>query len=98
MLDVVTDCFGSGRRLCLVGRVGLEPGLGDLGEALADCFVRWQEALAGALHRGGRPTSAAEALAEDLLVAIQGAPILARARDEPAVLARTIARLRRAGA
>lgn len=96
MFEVVAGYFDSGRRLCLIGRIGLEPGLEELGDTLGDYFVRWQESLAGALCREGRAVNDAEALAEEVIVGIQGALILAHARGEPEVFARAVDRLRRA--
>lgn len=96
MFEVVTGYFDSGRRLCLVGRIGLEPGLDDLGDALAGYFVRWQDSLAGALGRDGRTKIDAETLAEEVIAGIQGALILAHTRNEPAIFTRAVNRLQRA--
>ncbi|MFV0429343.1 MAG: hypothetical protein ACK5KO_07960 [Arachnia sp.] len=96
MFEVVTGYFDSGRGLCLVGRIGREPGLGGLGDASAGHFVRWQESFAGALHRDGRTKADAEVLAEEVVAGIQGALILAHTRNEPAIFTRAINRLQRA--
>lgn len=89
MLDAVSAYFDSGRRLCLAGRIGLEPDLDELGDHLDAYFARWQEALASALARTGRDPD----LAEEMIVALQGALVVAHARRDPAVFGRTIERL-----
>ena len=53
----------------------------------------WKEALAAALVRTGRDRPTADQLAEDILAAIQGALVLARALDDRSVFARAVARL-----
>lgn len=94
MLDAVSAYFDTGQRLCLVGRIGLEPDLDVLDERLDSYFGRWQDSLAGALTRSGFTPDEAKALAEETVVAIQGALVVAHARRDPAVFARTVARLR----
>jgi hypothetical protein len=54
----------------------------------------WKEALAAALVRTGRERPAADQLSEEVLAAIQGSLVLARALDERAVFTRSISRLR----
>lgn len=57
-------------------------------------FTRWVSALADALTRSGRDAAASTALAEEIVALIQGAIILARALDEPAVFTRAMTALR----
>jgi hypothetical protein len=57
-------------------------------------FAEWTAALAAALARGGRTPEAAADLAEDAVLGIQGALVLARAVDDRAVFARALDRLR----
>jgi TetR/AcrR family transcriptional regulator, lmrAB and yxaGH operons repressor len=94
MLDAVDGYFGSGRRVCLVGA----PALGDARDRFAQAprsyFSRWVEALAGALVRDGHSAAAAGAMAEEVVLGIQGAIVLARALDDPGVFTRAIERMR----
>ena len=94
MLDAVTAYFDSGRRLCLIGRIGLEPSEGELDEELAAYFLRWRASLAAALQRLGEEPGPASERAEAAVVAIQGALVVAHGTREPEVFRRTIARLR----
>ncbi|MEP9356091.1 TetR/AcrR family transcriptional regulator [Xanthobacter sp. KR7-65] len=94
MLERTDTYFRSGRRVCLVGLFALGDVRDRFGAAVAGYFARWRDALAAALTRAGRPAEDATALAEDAVLAIQGALVLARALDEPAVFGRAIERLR----
>lgn len=94
MFDAVTAYFRSGRRVCLVGALTLGETRNRFAEPVNGYFVRWIEALAAALVRGGRSPEAAVALAEETVADVQGAIVLARALDRPKVFERLIAQLR----
>ncbi|MCJ2018492.1 TetR/AcrR family transcriptional regulator [Methylobacterium sp. E-065] len=94
MFDAVETYFRSGRRVCLVGVVALGSERDRFGEAVRSYFARWVAALAGALERSGRDIAGSTALAEEIVAQIQGAIVLARALDDPAVFTRTITALR----
>jgi AcrR family transcriptional regulator len=94
MLDAVSDYFASGRRVCLVGVFALGSARDTFGKTLRAYFVAWDEALAAALRRQGMSRRAAEQKSEDMLLGIQGALVLARANQDPAVFTRAIARMR----
>lgn len=94
MFHAVTAYFLSGRRVCLVGALALGETRDRFAELVNGYFVRWIEALAAALVRGGRPLEAAVALAEETVAGVQGAIVLARALDRPKVFERSIAQLR----
>lgn len=94
MFDAVSAYFDSGRRLCLIGRIGLEPGLEELSAALSGYFTRWRSVLSAALLSLGYSGDDGDGYAEQIIVSIQGALILAHAQDDSKVFTRTIARLR----
>jgi AcrR family transcriptional regulator len=94
MFDAVEAYFRSGRRVCLVGVVALGPERDRFGAAVRSYFARWIAALAGALERSGRNTAVSNALAEEIVVQVQGAIVLARALDDPAVFSRAMTALR----
>ena len=79
MIAEVTAYFRSGRRVCLVGWVGL----GSSGDAftgrIRNYFARWISALAHCLEAAHVPPSQAQPLAEETVCGIQGAIILSRA-------------------
>ena len=94
MLDETDRYFRSGRRVCLVGAFALGEVRDRFASRIRRYFAEWRDALAGALARAGHPSGAAQDLAEDAVAVIQGALVLARATDDPAVFARALARLR----
>lgn len=94
MFETVTAYFRSGRRVCLVGVMALSDTRDRFAEAIRRYFARWIAALAAALVRRGRDPADARAQAEAVVGAIQGAIVLARALDEPAVFERAVADLR----
>lgn len=94
MFDAVDRYFESGGRVCLVGVFALGTARDHFGKAVRDYFKAWEAALAGALRRQGIPAAEARQRAEDILLGIQGALVLARANDDKGVFRRAIKRLR----
>jgi AcrR family transcriptional regulator len=92
MFDACGAYFLSGRKVCIVGVFALSSTRDRFALAVKDYFSAWSEALRGALLRAGHGELPAAELAEDIVGAIQGALVLARAIDEPAVFMRTLAR------
>ena len=87
----VDTCFRLGHRVCLVGVLALRDACDRFASPVRGYFAHWIEALA----RSGRHTSDVVALAEAIMANIQGAVVLALAFDNPGVLSRAVARLRR---
>jgi TetR/AcrR family transcriptional repressor of lmrAB and yxaGH operons len=94
MFDAVDRYFESGGRVCLVGVFALGSARDRFGTAVSDYFQTWEHALAGALRRQGFAPSEAKSRAEEIVLGIQGALVLARAKDDRSVFRRTIKRLR----
>ncbi|MBP0598528.1 TetR/AcrR family transcriptional regulator [Herbaspirillum sp. LeCh32-8] len=94
MFDECGDYFRSGRRVCIVGVFALSSTRDRFALAVKNYFTAWASALHGALLRLGHAELPAAELAEDIVGAIQGALVLARAVDDPEVFARTLQRLR----
>lgn len=93
MLTSVAAYFRSGRRVCLVGVFALGDTRDRFAQRVDAYFSAWQEALAAALLRLGHKKTAAASLSEEAVAAIQGALVLARARQDPEIFRRTLARL-----
>lgn len=89
MFRTVDSYFRSGRRICLVGLFALGEPRDRFAQAIATYFTRWCQALASALHRAGKDP----ALAEEFVAGIQGALVLARARNDPDLFPRALARM-----
>lgn len=94
-LTAVESYFRSGRRVCLVGALALGDSRDRFAAPVRGYFVDWTEALASALVRAGIPRAEATAAAEDAVSIVQGALVLARALDDPAVFDRALKRLRK---
>lgn len=93
MFRAVVEYFDSGRRVCLVGAFALATSRDRFAKQVRSYFRMWKEALAAALIRTGRDQPVADQLAEEVLAAIQGSLVLARALDDRAVFTRAVARL-----
>jgi AcrR family transcriptional regulator len=94
MLDETAKYFRSGRRVCLVGALAVANTRDLFAQAIRDYFVSWVDALQSALVRQGRDAERARLLSEDAVLSIQGAIVLSRALDDPAVFQRAIDQLR----
>ncbi|MQA21903.1 TetR/AcrR family transcriptional regulator [Rugamonas rivuli] len=95
MFVAVGRYFLSGRKVCLVGVFALGHERDRYALKVQGYFAEWVGALAAALVRTGRDADTAQELAEDAVGGIQGALVLARAADEPALFMRTLERMQR---
>jgi AcrR family transcriptional regulator len=93
-LTAVESYFHSGRRVCLVGALALGDSRDRFAAAVRGYFLAWTETLASALTRAGMPAEEASAAAEEAVSIVQGALVLARALDAPAVFDRALKRLK----
>lgn len=94
MFDECGNYFLSGRKVCIVGVFALSSTRDRFALAVKNYFTAWAGSLYDALLRAGHAEPAAAGLAEDIVGAIQGALVLARAVDDPQVFTRTLERLR----
>jgi len=95
MFRAVIDFFHSGRRVCLVGTFALDDTRERFAAEVQSYFAAWVQVLAAALKRSGFGTRDARETAEDVVAGIQGALVLARSQDDPAVFMRAMKRLHR---
>ena len=95
MFRAVVEYFDSGQRICLVAAFALAASRDRFAKQIRSYFKMWKEALVTALVRTGRDNPVAEQLAEEVLAAIQGSLVLARALDDRAVFARSLAKLKK---
>lgn len=90
------DCyFQSGNRICLVGAIALNNTRDQFIQKVSAYFKDWIDALALALNRVGYSRSQARIIAEEVVVGIQGALVLARSLNDPKAFTRTLNRLRK---
>ncbi|KIZ32766.1 MULTISPECIES: TetR/AcrR family transcriptional regulator [Rhodopseudomonas] len=94
MLSGVDGYFRSGHRVCLVGVIALGHARDIFAEAVNGYFARWHDALVAALRRCGHSAAIARRRSEDALLTIQGALVLARARDDAKIFSRALAELK----
>jgi len=93
MFTAVGRYFLSGRKVCLVGVFALGHERDRFAVKVESYFAEWVQALAAALQRGGRDKETALALAEDVVGGIQGALVLARARNDAGIFRRALSDL-----
>jgi AcrR family transcriptional regulator len=94
MWETTNTYFRSGRRICLIGAFALDETRDRFAGAIQGYFKRWIDALAGALMRAGIDVVEARELAEEAVVGIQGALMLARALGDDTIFGRALGRLR----
>jgi len=94
MWQAVDSYFRSGARICLVGAFALDETRDRFAGVIASYFRRWIVSLRDALVRDGWRAVDAEECAEDVVLGIQGALVLARATGNKALFARAMARLK----
>ena len=93
MYEAVDRYFESGGRVCLVGVFALGSARDTFGKKLRSYFVAWEEALVAALRHQGLTSTQARDRAEEILLGIQGALVLARAKADRGVFGRALKRL-----
>lgn len=94
MLDAVSTYFLSGKRVCVVGSLGLNASGEHFASRVRQYFARWIAALASCLEQGGVAPALATDLAHEAVSGIQGAIVLTRALGEEATFRRIIERLK----
>ena len=94
MIKAVDDYFRSGNRVCLVGVIALGASRDSFAAQVHEYFARWHDALAAVLRRLGFSAGVARQRAEDALLTIQGALVLARARDDAKIFRRAMVELK----
>lgn len=92
MFRGVDTYFRSGKRVCLIGVVALGGARDLFAERVKGYFVAWVDALAATLRKLGHAQGEARHLAEQVVLEIQGALVLARALNDPRVFARALER------
>jgi len=92
MFAQVEAYFLSGRKVCLVGVFALVNVRDRFAISVHSYFADWTRALQAALERSGHAPADAAMLAEEVVAAMQGGLVLARALDDPAVFVRTLRR------
>jgi len=90
MFDAVADYFRSGRRVCLQGAFAIGRERDRFADVIRGYFEQWITSLAAALGSAGQSEQAARAGAIEVVAAIQGGIVLARALDKPEIFMQVI--------
>jgi len=93
MFKQVNHYFDSGNRICLIGAFALDNTRDQFHNKIKNYFKAWVDALAVALKRKCITQSEAKTLAEDAVITIQGALVLARSQADAKIFTRTLKRL-----
>lgn len=82
--------YHDGREACVLAILGIGDASRRFHPRVKKIFRAWIDAIASALRDAGLPRPEAQARAEDALVRIEGALVLARSLGEPAIFGRTL--------
>lgn len=93
MVETLDGFYRGGREACLLGNLVLGASRSRFGRELRAIFTEWIEALAAALVDGGVPGPIARPRAEDALMRIEGALILAGGMGDVALFGRALRQL-----
>lgn len=85
--------YEDGRRSCLLDTLSLSDGSAKLREAIERTYSGWRDAFAAAAREAGLPSSLARRRAEEAIMGIHGALVLARATGDTKPFGRAIGRL-----
>lgn len=94
MLDTVDAFYEGGRKACLLERLVASVDRTRFRRPLRRAFTVWMDAVEALCLEAGLPRAIAKARAEDFVVRIEGALIVAAGTDDYSVFARTIRDLR----
>jgi AcrR family transcriptional regulator len=90
MNEALLTFYREGREACLLASLGIGDSSRRFHPRVKQIFRLWMEAIAHALRDGGVSRAQAQARAEEALVRIEGALVLARSLDEPAIFQRAL--------
>lgn len=93
MIKAVNAYYRGGREACVLGNLVLGTSRTRFQARLRSIFDQWTDAVAGALTEAGMSRAEGQALAEDAVVRLEGALIVAAGTEDPAVFTRTLKRI-----
>jgi len=93
MIKAVNTYYRGGRDACVLGNLVLGSSRTRFQARLRSIFDQWTDAVAAALIDAGMSRADAQALAEDAVVRMEGALIVAGGTEDPAVFTRTLKRI-----
>lgn len=93
MVDTVDAFYRGGREACVLGNLVLGTSRSRFRAKLEAIFDEWIEALSGALTDAGLSKAVARARAEDAVMRVEGALILAGAMNDASLFGRALKQL-----
>jgi AcrR family transcriptional regulator len=93
MVRTLDDYYRGGREACILGNLVLGTSRTRFRSRLRAIFDQWIDALAAALLDGGLPRPVARARAEDAVMRIEGALVLAGAMNDISLFGRALRQL-----
>lgn len=90
MTATLDGFYYGGREACVLAILGIGDASRRFHPRVKKLFRAWIDAIASALRDAGLSKPLAEARAEDAIVRIEGALVLARSLGEPAIFGRTL--------
>ncbi|HSA56579.1 MAG TPA: TetR/AcrR family transcriptional regulator [Gemmatimonadaceae bacterium] len=94
MLDTIDAFYEGGRKACLLERMCASVDRTRFRRPLRRAFTAWMDAVESLCLEAGLPRTVARSRAEDFVVRVEGALIVAAGTDDYGVFARTIKDLR----
>lgn len=85
--------YEDGRRSCLLDTLSLRDGSPALHESVSRTYAAWRDSFAAASREAGLAAGLARRRAEEAIIGIHGALVLARATGDTKPFARAVARL-----
>ena len=93
MVKTIDDYYRGGRDACVLGNLVLGTSRTRFRRQLQSIFDEWIDALAGALADGGMTRALARSRAEDAVIRIEGALVLAGAMGDVSLFGRALKQL-----
>jgi AcrR family transcriptional regulator len=90
MNDQLAAFYRDGREACVLASLGIGDSSRRFHPRVRKLFRAWIDAIASALRDAGLARPVAQARAEDAIVRIEGALVLARSLGEPEIFGRTL--------
>lgn len=90
MNEVLEAFYHGGREACVLAILGVGDASHRFHPQVKKIFRSWIDAIASALRDAGLSRQVAQARAEDAVARIEGALVLARSLDEPAIFGRAL--------
>ena len=90
MVETLDEFYRGGRESCVLGNLVLGTSRTRFRRQLASIFEQWIDAIAAALVDGGVPAALARTRAEDAVLRIEGALILAGAMNDATYFGRSL--------